>query len=329
MPKKIDLTGQKYNRLLVLHEIPERRNNRIYWHCKCDCGNECDVRGDSLKDGSVKSCGCLNKEIVTRDLTNQRFGKLIALEPTNKRKGTNVVWKCQCDCGNICEVDTGHLTTGGTKSCGCLVSEKASKDITNQKFGKLIVLYKTNKRTSDGSIIWHCKCDCGNECDINGHSLRSGHTQSCGCMKSAGEDKIQKILTKNSINFIKEKIFPDCVDKSYLKFDFYIPDKNYLIEYDGVQHYNTLSKTNPAWNNEKNVLEVKRRDLIKNLYCLKNNIILIRIPYTKYNTLILEDLLPETSNFIFKIEKDPDKVVEDLQKAIFYIQHKIDKLEEE
>lgn len=80
---------------------------------------------------------------------------------------------------------------------------------------------------------------------------------------------------------------------------------------------------------KKNVLEVKRRDLIKNLYCLKNNIILIRIPFTKYNTLVLEDLLPETSNFILKIEKDPDKTIEDLQKAIFYIQHKINKLEEE
>ena len=295
MPKKIDLTGQKFNRLTVLNEVLERKGGRIYWHCKCDCGKEVDVRGDSLRDGSIKSCGCLNKENHTRNLKGQRFGKLIALEPTDKKDGSNIIWKFQCDCGNICEISTKHIST--TKSCGCLISETNSINIKGQKFGKLTALYSLNK-TQNGSIIWHCKCDCGNECDINGGNLRSGHTTSCGCIRSKGENKIKELLLNNNIDFIREKTYPDCKDKELLRFDFYIPEKNYLIEYDGIQHFTTVSDNNPHWNTEENVSEVKRRDKIKNKYCKENNIPLIRIPYFKLNTLSLEDLLLESSNFL-------------------------------
>ena len=53
------------------------------------------------------------------DLTNQRFGKLIALERAPKRNDKNTRWKCQCDCGNITEVRTDYLRSGHTTSCGC------------------------------------------------------------------------------------------------------------------------------------------------------------------------------------------------------------------
>lgn len=46
--RKIDLTGQKFGKLTVLFEQPERKNSKIVWHCKCDCGNECDVVGSQL-----------------------------------------------------------------------------------------------------------------------------------------------------------------------------------------------------------------------------------------------------------------------------------------
>lgn len=53
----IDETGNVYNRLTVLYQVPN--TNPIKWHCKCECGNECDVLGASLRDGNTKSCGCL------------------------------------------------------------------------------------------------------------------------------------------------------------------------------------------------------------------------------------------------------------------------------
>lgn len=63
------------------------------------------------------------------DLTGQKFGKLLVLEKTNKRKWKSVIWKCQCDCGNIVEVDSHSLRKGNTKSCGCLKSKGELKII--------------------------------------------------------------------------------------------------------------------------------------------------------------------------------------------------------
>ena len=61
-----------------------------------------------------------------KDLTGQRFGRLVTLEPTAMRSGAKVVWKCECDCGNIAYINGVSLTRGSTRSCGCLRKEKAS-----------------------------------------------------------------------------------------------------------------------------------------------------------------------------------------------------------
>lgn len=50
------------------------------------------------------------------------------------------------------------------------------------KFGRLTVIKKTEKRTKNGTIIWQCECDCGNEFSALSNSLLSGHTKSCGCL---------------------------------------------------------------------------------------------------------------------------------------------------
>lgn len=61
------------------------------------------------------------------DLTNQRFGRLIARKPTNKRYYRYVIWLCICDCGNTCLVSSGSLTSGNTRSCGCIKQERTVK----------------------------------------------------------------------------------------------------------------------------------------------------------------------------------------------------------
>jgi hypothetical protein len=54
------------------------------------------------------------------DKVGQRFGKLLVLEDTGRRKSENVIWLCRCDCGNNTEVLSGSLMSGNTSSCGCL-----------------------------------------------------------------------------------------------------------------------------------------------------------------------------------------------------------------
>ena len=166
-------------------------------------------------------------------------------------------------------------------------------DLTNQVFGKWTVLYKTNKRNVGGVIYWHCRCECGKEKDVLGTSLRRGKSLSCGLHSniSRGNVKISEILDENGIEYEIEKKFATCIDKTYLPFDFYINNK-YLIEYDGQQHFDK--------NNIFDYEYTHKHDLIKSKWCKENNIPLIRIPYTHFDNLCLNDLLLETSNFIEK-----------------------------
>lgn len=78
-----------------------------------------------------------------------------------------------------------------------------------------------------------------------------------------------------------------------MRFDFYINEDNYLIEYDGEQHF---KDTNGFF--KTTLEEIQKRDIFKNQWCKENNIPLIRIPYTRYDDLCIEDLLLETSKYV-------------------------------
>ena len=85
-----------------------------------------------------------------------------------------------------------------------------------------------------------------------------------------------------------------------MKFDFYVENK-YLIEYDGEQHFIPTSFYSTDQDIKKERFKKQQEyDQIKTNYCLKNNIPLIRIPYTKYESLSLEDLGLETSKYQIK-----------------------------
>lgn len=157
-------------------------------------------------------------------------------------------------------------------------------DLTNKRFGKLVVLELTEKRINNNTV-WKSKCDCGSICEVNAADLKRGHTTSCGCIKSKGEEKISQILQSLNIIFEKEKIFKDCINpetNTLLRFDFYLPEYNTCIEYDGEQHF---SYRNTGWGTKENFEKTQYRDNIKNQYCKNNNISLIRIPYWDYSKI--------------------------------------------
>lgn len=122
----IDRTNEKYGKLTVLYRAPNK-GKKVYWHCKCECGTEIDVSADNLRNGHTTSCGCAKREIASligkqnkKDLIGKRFGKLVVIEDSNKRKNNNVIWKCQCDCGNLTNANASDLVKGSIKSCGCI-----------------------------------------------------------------------------------------------------------------------------------------------------------------------------------------------------------------
>lgn len=193
-----DLTGQRFGSLTAIEPTDERYDGQVVWRCRCDCGNVCDIPSRRLISGTVMSCGCQSKRAgagkkfkrqKAKDLSGMRFGRLVALEPTGEKKRGYTVWRCQCDCGTICEATTSDLTSGHKQSCGCLQSEK-SDDLTGRRFGKLVVVGPTEKRDGSGNIVWRCRCDCGNECDVGGKELKSGNTGSCGCGNAENRAKI-------------------------------------------------------------------------------------------------------------------------------------------
>mgnify|MGYP007070112635 CR=1 FL=1 len=117
-------------------------------------------------------------------------------------------WKCQCDCGNICEVAGVNLRHGRVKSCGCLKKEsdrspnqKNTINMLGKKFGHLTVIDRDGS-DQRGEAKWLCECDCENKTKISilGSNLRTGHTTSCGCeRRSKGELFITELLIKNQI----------------------------------------------------------------------------------------------------------------------------------
>lgn len=146
MGKKIDMTGWVMkehgildSKLTVLYEDKEYVKNRKtlvgpYWLCKCECGNITTVLGQSLRKGNTKSCGCLKKEnTAAKDLTNKKFGKLIAIKPTKERSfDGSIIWECACSCGVFTFASVNALNSGHKQSCGCLSSKG------ELKIGKLL-----------------------------------------------------------------------------------------------------------------------------------------------------------------------------------------------
>lgn len=119
-------------------------------------------------------------------------------------------------------------------------------------------------------------------CPIHGkfNQKPSHHMRGIGCPfcnDSKGELKIKSFLDKNQIIYIRNKTFNNCIDIGKLKFDFYLPNSNMIIEFDGIQHF----KPNHAFGGNEEFNNIQRRDNIKNEYCNKNSILLIRIRYNE------------------------------------------------
>lgn len=120
MSKFKDLTGQRFGKLMVVSReddyIKPNGTKIIQWKCVCDCGNEVVVRGEYLRSGDTKSCGCLTSE----NLVGMKFGRLTVMDRESpKSKKAKGLWVCKCECGNVIKVNTSDLKSGNTTSCGC------------------------------------------------------------------------------------------------------------------------------------------------------------------------------------------------------------------
>lgn len=119
------------------------------------------------------------------DLTGKTFGKLTVIERDRTRN--RVYWKCRCECGTLISVSSQALQSGKT-SCGC--ERENVRNLSGQKFGRLTVRCKSEKRASNGDVYWMCDCECGTKGVLVTRSNLLSKTQyrtlSCGCYKKEG-----------------------------------------------------------------------------------------------------------------------------------------------
>ncbi len=154
----IDLKGERFNRLTVIGIAGQDKHHRYIWHCACDCGNEVDVSSNNLRTGNTNSCGCWMRdktsEATTKNITDEKFGRLTAIKISGKSSDGSNIWTCNCDCGNTVDVAIFNLSTGHTQSCGCLKSEIASE--VASRMGKLWVGEKAHNWRGGASFYPYC-----------------------------------------------------------------------------------------------------------------------------------------------------------------------------
>lgn len=126
-----------------------------------------------------------------QNLIGCNFGKLTVVEEVRDEKN-RLKLKCRCECGGETITTSDKLKTGHTKSCGCLQKQRGLENLskkpdntvdrTGTRYGRLIAIKNTYKKCGS-NFIWECQCDCGSIVEVNGKSLESGQTQSCGCLQ--------------------------------------------------------------------------------------------------------------------------------------------------
>ncbi len=270
--KASKIHGDKYNYSLVEYI---NNNTKIIIICK-EHGEFSQLPNNHLSGQDCPKCKGLNKTITDfveaskkihgdkYDYSQVIFGKM--------ENSVTIVCKKH---GSFLQTPNAHIN----KKNGCPKCKGVNK--TTQDFivesqlihGNLYDYSKTEYILAKQPLIITCRKH-GDFSQAPTHHLTG---QGCPvCKSSKGEKKVNDILNKMNISFIHHHVFKDFTNYEY---DFFIPEKNICIEYDGIQHFQPVN----YFGGKKAFEEQQIRDKIKNDYCLKNNIKLIRISYIEKN----------------------------------------------
>lgn len=162
-------------------------------------------------------------------------------------------------------------------------------DLSDNTYGHWRVIQRSDKGKDQKNSYWLCECSCGRRQIISYTNLVKNKTFSCGCVKkSKGEQLICRYLEEMEINY-QEQYSPNDL-RSYcnfpLFFDFYLPDFQIFIEYQGQQHYESTGFPGGKERFERQI----KNDEIKRKYCKEKKYILFEIPYTDYEKINKEYL---------------------------------------
>lgn len=191
--------GALFGRWTVIGPGAVSEKGEERWLCRCACGAQREVLWRSLAYGGSLSCGCLARErsgeATALDLSGQTFGELTVIGRAEKKAANGVWWTCRCACGKTVHYPATLLKTGKRTHCGCRTVKKyAYADIAGQRFGRLTAVCRLDQADAYGSVIWRCRCDCGEETAFSYNNLVYGNVRSCGCRKREHDQALSTFL---------------------------------------------------------------------------------------------------------------------------------------
>ena len=289
---------------LTPFEVVNGSKKRVWW--KCDEANDHEWEAAICDRFIGNGCPCCRgfKVVLSNCLatTHPNISKQwhptknINLTPYDVTFGSNkkVWWKCDIsddhEWKSYVASKTNSLTSNGCPCCSglktvlsnCLAT--TNPEMAKQWHPTKNALTPFDVTSGSGKKVWwKCKNNHDWIAKINyvANCINLGGTGCSLCYDSNGEKAIKSILNKINIHYEISKTFDDCRHEKKLRFDFYLTKHNILIEYDGIQHFKEID----FFGGVNGLLGNKKRDKIKNEYASKNNIPLLRIPYTKFNSI--------------------------------------------
>lgn len=278
--------------------LSDYKNNREHIKVKClICNHVWECGYETLKDvHRCPNCKLQESKVLKDDFIKRttNFQNEYSIEYDNYLDMNSKIKIKHNICNKLYEISAKTIIYDRWKCPKCygLVYQRNEDDfkkelyeLTNGEY-KLVGNYKTTK---DKIIIKHIKCN--KEYYTTPSLILKGYGRCpvCEYRKSIGEDRISLFFDINKIQYNKEYKFDDCKYINKLPFDFYLPDYNLCIEFDGKQHFYPVEH----FGGIKGLEDRKMKDNIKNKYCRDNGINILRIPYwdIDYIENILEDEL--------------------------------------
>jgi hypothetical protein len=155
------------------------------------------------------------------NITNRRFGHLVAIRPVGNAPNGAVLWRCRCDCGKSHTATASHLIRT-TRSCGCRRGDwpHARKDVAGQRFGHLLALKRIGNDIR-GQSLWRCRCDCGKLHTVCLIHLTDGNTSSCGCKKGNHKHGHAKLGKQHPLYRVWQAMLNRCYNPHVLSYKNY------------------------------------------------------------------------------------------------------------
>lgn len=249
----------------------------------CVCGNKTNMTFSNFEKGQ-RCRKCSGTERFDYEYVKKYFEDNGCTLLSKEYKNNSILLDYICECGNISKICFASFRAGNRcKKCGrekMANSQRYSYEFVKKTFEENGCLLLSDEYLGCKQKLDYV-CSCGNKSKISFDNFLQG--KRCGeCKESKGEKKVKEFLIDNNIIFEKQYIFDDLKRIDFLRFDFALFNINNdlmcLVEYDGEYHYLPIE-------GEEILALQQERDEMKNIYCDKNNIKLLRIPYWEFDNI--------------------------------------------